>query len=191
MSGFDRRSSVSKSGTFLFSGMDYQREGLPGTERTKCTLLASSHGFGSGHLALLTESERPRDLTRPVYPAAVFPSSFFGLCPLLTSSSYPLGIPGNSPWCGGREEWFVHCPSWSLAAWCRWVDYRRDWLGVCTDLSSFPLVNKQKFPVNFTTVKLGVERTEGYVHTCQLEIFIRNCSWFRGDLAFCYIDFHN
>lgn len=44
-------------------------------------------GLDLGHLALPTESEGPRDLTRAVYPAALFLSSFLGLCPLLTSSS--------------------------------------------------------------------------------------------------------
>lgn len=109
-------------------------------------LLGPFLGLDLGHLALPTASEGPRDLARPVCSAVLFPSSFLGLCPLLTSSSLPSGpwFPGNSPCCGGREKWPVPCSFLTFAAWPRWVDFWRDWLVVSAALTSLLLVNKHK-----------------------------------------------
>lgn len=84
-------------------------------------------GLDLGHLALPTESEGPRDLTRAVYPAALFLSSFLGLCPLLTSLPSGSWFPGNSPWGGGRKEWPIHILQGACQPGPRWVDYRKDW----------------------------------------------------------------
>ena len=65
-------------------------------------------GLDLGHLTLPTESGGIGDLTRTVYPAALFLSSFLGLCPLLTSSSLAGGpwLPGNSLWGGAGKSGF-------------------------------------------------------------------------------------
>lgn len=63
-------------------------------------------GLDLGHLALPTESEGPRDLTKAVYSAALLLSSFLGLSPLPTSSSLPSGpwFPGNQPRVGAGRN---------------------------------------------------------------------------------------
>lgn len=73
----------------------HRGEGLPGTERTKGTLLV---GLDLGHLALPTEREGPRELTSPSAQRLWFllPSSASALCwpPLL----YPVGLELTLGW---------------------------------------------------------------------------------------------